>query len=845
MQRFAFILLLAVSLPLRSFAQSSIDAAPVLTTDAVEPARFAAAHGQRALIMGYSGMGLEAWAYPFQLFRNYRIQFLPLGVDDTVNGETVLRLIEYRPGEIVRVYVGSDFEVREHWFVPLDQPGVILTYEVEGHPVDIRATFRPVLDLMWPAGLGGQDLNWSNSLSGYVISERTTGVRAVIASRQQTAHSEVINSTLRQDLTQSMVLHPSGGKAQVFAALEDESAALGSELELLERNELRLRSDSQADAIAALHRGLQIETPDSELNSALAWSRLALDQAWVCNPKIGCGMVAGYGPSRGMRRPQYAWFFGGDGLVATRAMLATGDLERARAELEFIFKYQSKQNGMIWHEISQSAGYLDWAGKYPYLFVHVDITFDFLTTLVDYYSATGDVAFLRDHWEQIAAAYSYCLSTVNQHTSLPEIPAGKEGGNEQDRMSEDVGLSAAWVDASAAYERLANAAGHGEDAASAAKASAAARKALAARYWDTKKNFWIAGYSEKGVAITDERSHPGLLGNGLFTEQEEDAALDRLASADFQTDWGSRSMSVESPGYNPDSYGSGSVWALGTAEMVESFWRNHRPDAAAPIWKSFLPWLQLDSLGHFHEVLAGNFYHPEVESVPEQTWSSAGFLHATIRGLFGLEVDAPEHRLTLTPHLDPRWDEVSLAQVSVGTVMAKAIIDQKPEELDLTLSASGGPLQVSFAPEIALGATAVHATLNGRSIPVAVERHEQDQHARAAIDVSDGATVNCRIMYSGGVRVAVPMRRPAIGDSSQGLKLTGVHLDGHALTLDADVSSQQQATIEVRTPWKIGVIKGGSAAPTADGWSRLTFDVPETTIRQYAHHRMIVDFQMP
>ena len=65
-----------------------------------------------------------------------------------------------------------------------------------------------------------------------------------------------------------------------------------------------------------------------------------------------------------------------------------------------------------------------------------------------------------------------------------------------------------------------------------------------------------------------------------------------------------------------------------------------RPSArnAASTWKSLLPWFRLGSLGHMHEVLAGNLFHPEVESVPEQTWSSAGFLHATVCGLFGLRL---------------------------------------------------------------------------------------------------------------------------------------------------------------------------------------------------------------
>lgn len=816
-----------------------------LTTEAVAD-RFVAAHGDRALLMGYSGLGLEAWAYPFQIFRNYRVQFLPEGSDGAIEGDTVLRRIEYRPDEIVRTYVGSDFRVRESLFVPLHQPGVILTYEVEGHPVDIRATFLPVLDLMWPAGVGGQDLTWNQSLLAYAISERSTGFRALIASPQQIAHSQLVNNTLRQDLTQSMVVHPVEGHAQVFAALEDISATEGSGLLTLERGESQFQADWKEHIAAITAGGIEIQTPDAELNQAFLWSKLALDQAWVCNDRIGCGVVAGYGPSRGMRRPQYAWFFAGDGLVATKALLAAGENDRARAELEFVLKYQNKTNGMIWHEISQSAGFIDWAGKYPYLYVHVDITFDFLTTLATYYAESGDIAFLRDHWAQIAAAYAYCQSTVNPKTALPEIPAGKEGGNEQDRMSEDVGLSAAWAETATAFQKLATATGHSNDAEQAALESRAARQALAARYWDSKNNFWIAGFAENGKAMMDQRSHPELLGQGFFKTAQEESALDRLASADFQTDWGTRSMSANSAGYSPDLYGSGSVWALGTEEMTEGFWQDHRPQIALPIWKSLLAWFRLDSLGHMHEVLAGNLFHPEVESVPEQTWSSAGFLHATVRGLFGLEVDAPQHRMLLAPHLDPRWDKVSLQRISVGVAEVAAKIEHKPQELDVSIAATGGAVHVSFAPEIPLGATLVHASIAGRRIPVTEERHAQDEHARVELDIPAGNSVHCTITYSGGVQVVVPARQPAMGDDSVGLKLTGTHLEGKSLTLDADVFSQEEASIEVRTPWRIETVHGGSAAALNDGWTRLMFSsVGATGKPQYEHRTMTIELQTP
>ena len=37
---------------------------------------------------------------------------------------------------------------------------------------------------------------------------------------------------------------------------------------------------------------LRVETPDPQVNQAIAWAEVALDQAWVCNTDLGCGFVA-------------------------------------------------------------------------------------------------------------------------------------------------------------------------------------------------------------------------------------------------------------------------------------------------------------------------------------------------------------------------------------------------------------------------------------------------------------------------------------------------------------------------------------------------------------------------
>ena len=70
--------------------------------------------------------------------------------------------------------------------------------------------------------------------------------------------------------------------------------------------------------------GLRIDTPDDRLDLALEWAKVNLDEQRVCNPDLGCGLVAGWGPSGEGARPGFGWFFGGDAAINSLAMAATG-----------------------------------------------------------------------------------------------------------------------------------------------------------------------------------------------------------------------------------------------------------------------------------------------------------------------------------------------------------------------------------------------------------------------------------------------------------------------------------------------------------------------------------------
>ena len=815
-----------------------------LSTDAVAPLRFIAVHGERAVMMGYPLQGLEMWAYPVQVCSGYGIDIRPEGAARATPGELLLRRIEVRPQETTRIYVGANFVVREQIFVPFDQPGAIVTYTVEGRqPVEITVHFTPVLDLMWPASVGGQSVQWREAgrigadakLAGYLLEEPLHRFSAFLASPNVIAHDSTENGAVRSQPGMAFTLRPAematGERvATVFVGLDRQdppgspAPPVGTEVSELVAKQTAFESQAANHYAALTQRALRIETPDESLNQALAWAAIALDQSWVCDPGVGCGLVAGYGPSRGGRRPQYDWFFAGDGMIAGDGLLAVGERERAREELEFILKYQDAKSGMIWHELSQSASYLDWVGKYPYMYVHVDITFQFLGAVGRYVAATGDADFVRRHWAALEAAYRYCRSQIDATSKLPQIPEGKEGGNEQDRMRDDLGLSSAWLSAATSFAELARVAGHDQQAAEALAVAQAARSAIGGRYWDQAHAFWISGHTDAGKPIVEERSGPGgLIDQHVFTPEQNATLLDKLASADFQADWGTRGVSAAAKTYDPDSYARGSIFALGTAGMASTYWRAHRPVTAEAIWSTMPPLAWLDALGHMHEVLAGDFYHQQAESVPEQTWSSAGFLGATVHGLLGLDVQAAADRVTFAPHLPANWQHLSLQHVRTKNAALDLAIQRAPGAIQFDVTNVGAPVAIVFDPEIPLGARVLAASCNGQRTEMKPERNEQDEHVRVGLMAAQGAT-HCEIRFQGGVEVVPDPPHALVGDASRGLKITDVSLKDGVLTVAADAFAGATSGFDLMSTERLETADGGRLQPVAHDRYRLTID---------------------
>ena len=677
-----------------------------LVTSDTYPTRFLAAHGRRALLQGNAAAGLEGWVYPLQVFTGLSPSFRVEGAASAMDGRLLLRRVEYSPTYVERTYIGPDFTVHERLFVPAELPGAVLTYTIDcAHPVAVVLQFKPVFDLMWPVSFGGQEVHWRDVEKAYRMDEPTGRFFAMVGSPDAVLHDDLPNTSapLRTDSSLRLVLGPAREVRLLFAS--DSSG--WKETEKVYDTLLRHGDDLAQEAVAAQEKrraaATLVQTPDAEVNQALAWSQTALDQAWVTNPTLGSGLVAGYGPSRGLaRRPQYDWFFADDALVSLPALLLGGEVERARDALLFLFKYQDPQNGMMWHELSQSASYVNWVRDYPYMFPHVDTTFRFLVGLAQYAKVSGDTAMLREHWAAIAQAYRFCTSLLDSADGLPRVPAGKEGHDEQGHPREELQLALDWKQAAEAYAAMATAAGFPELAEPARSAARRAAIVIPDHFWNAKTAFWNTGLDAQGQNIGQMRM-PSPEALNLLDPTRRDEVIERTAGAAFETPWGARSVASDSRSFDPNSYAQGSVWAASTAEAAETLWAGGQGGEAWKVWRTLLPWLRLDSLGHVHETVSGSRFEPQIESVPEQTWSSALLFSSFVEGLAGVTPDGREKRLVVAPQMPEDWAFLKLQRVKVGHASVDLQIARVEGGLRLEASATGDAVCVTFRPPAPAG----------------------------------------------------------------------------------------------------------------------------------------------
>ncbi len=836
----------------------SLGQSPLALRGTPRAGMYMSAVGRHAIAMGTEDGRLELWSWPIKWLHDFQLSFRVPKYTQPIPANTVVQRVTERPEGITIEYAYEQFTVREHVFVPLDLPAVVVLLEVDAiRPMDIVAQFTPDIHFAWPAGLGGQYLVWEQKARAFLFSEGKQKINAFLGSPAVTEASDVPAHMLTAAPPQ-LVLGVGGATERYTAPRLGEPPGHGIDAHVAYIPIVIAGGEMPHDSALALYRRLiapgaarrewdrrvahadsirqtmfALHSPDSLLDLAVEYAKVNLDESFVCNPDLGCGLVAGYGLSGGATdRPGFGWFFGGDAAINSFALTSTGASSLVRdGALRFFARYQ-RADGKITHEISQGAGHVDWF-NYPYPYYHGDTTPFWILACGEYWLQTADTALVRELWPNLVKAFQWSRKTDTNDDGLMETPAAGAGalevGDLQIGILSDVYMNGVWIASLDHFSRMAKALGQTALADTASALRLKAMRTLEAKLWlPTLRQYGFALLQDGSVNENLTAWPATAMSFGVFDAAHGADMAERLASTDIMTDWGARPLSATSSLFDPLHYNNGAVWPFVTGFVSLGEYRYHDAPAGEFALDAIVRTTFDQSLGRNPEVFSGRLYKPLDTAVPQQFFATSMVLTPLIRGLLGIDVDAPDHMLVIAPHLPPTWDSVRVDNVPVGSSRVSFTIRRAPGSITATVHRTGGdsPIRLVFSPALPLGAqpTGADQTRNASAGDVHV--------ATTAALVRD---VELRVAYRGGWSIAPPHMPPAIGDRSKAPRILSERLvqekGGERYVAKLQGLAGGTYTFRVRGPgegtaWQPLDVHFPAGGANSDGYTTTTVSLP-------------------
>jgi glycogen debranching enzyme len=201
-------------------------------------------------------------------------------------------------------------------------------------------------------------------------------------------------------------------------------------------------------------------------------------------------------------------------------------------------------------------------------------------------------------------------------------------------------------------------------------------EALAERF---RRDFWIpSGFfalaiDGEGRPATSVTSNPGhALWCGIATQEQAAQQVQRLMKRDMFSGWGLRTLSEESPRYNPQAYHNGTVWPHDNSIAVMGMKRYGHEEEMNRVATGLFDAAKTFEYYRLPELFGGLGRSAHRSPVPypvacrPQGWAAGAFPLIT-QAMLGLCPDAPNHTLYVVRPILPDWlNAVSLAGLKVG-----------------------------------------------------------------------------------------------------------------------------------------------------------------------------------
>ena len=801
--------------------------------------------GHKFAVLGEESGSFEAWAYPLKLFRNFEFSFFLGSSTRPLLARDLVQSIAVTPEATVLTYTYQTFTIRSIYVTPVEEPAGLIFLQVQStEPLRIVCSFLPVLQPMWPAGIGGQYARWMDEQKAYLISEPTRKNQGLlgcpfaagISSTPAHMLSDVPNEFMIEIKEPEKVrnkfipIYIIGGKMSrdsLFAVYKK-----------LQQNPAEYYLKNVEYYQNLRKSTLQITTPDHDLDLAFEWAKVAYDNLLAENPDLGKGLLAGLHASGTSGRPGFGWYFGGDAYMNILSLNSYGYFTAVKDALTFTQKWQ-REDGKMAHELSQAAGYIDWWKDYPYGFIHADTTPFYIVAMSDYYRMTGDHSFIKKSWDSLKKAYQWCLSTDENADGLMDNKKAGLGASEYGALTgieTDVYLAAVWVKAAQEMQVLAAVAGDKKQQAKAEQDYQKALDAFQKKFWYQEGGFYTYAFNANGEHVTEISPwlSVGLLWD-FGTPDHTNQSLQKLNSAEMTTDWGVRLISNKSTYYNPVGYNYGAVWPFVTGWVNLAQYRHHLSQQGFQLLKSNARHTFVDQLGMMPEVLSGDFNIPLEESVSQQGFSSGGVVLPLIRGLFGLQGNVPGKVIEFKPQFPADWKQVRIKNYQLGKSRFDIDFLRSGDQIKcMVKSENADGYKMILSPAFGKGTEVQSLTINGNGIKFDILEFPQNMAVSAEIPITmPEMMIEMKIKSALELLPVITVSRT--GDPNQGLKILSIQSSLGKATVKVEGLSGESYIMQVLNSEKIKKIEGAVLEQ-----DRILITIPDGADDEFMDHSFTV-----
>ncbi|MFH0988799.1 MAG: GH116 family glycosyl hydrolase [bacterium] len=829
-----------------SYAQeSTIPAFPLGSSDIklqrlAQPATYFDKAGRKFALLGQESGMVEAWAYPLKLLRNFEFSFFIGSSTEPIRGKDIVRLISVTPEVTTLTYTFQSFTIKAHYITPVYEPGAFILLDVSStEPLTIVCSFLPVLQPMWPAGIGGQSARWLDDIKAYQISEPTrkntgyVGSPAASGISYTPAHmlSDVPNQfkipidNPAQCIGRYIPIIVAGGKGS-----RDSIKALYQKLASNPEHYYRQNVEHYTQLRQST---MNVTTPNKELNLAFEWAKISYDNLMVDNPDVGLGMVAGLGTSGTGGRPGFGWFFGGDTYINSMSLNSYGAFQSSKDALAFTQKWQ-RDDGKMAHELTQAAAYLNWWKDYPYGYIHGDTSPFYICALYDYYTRTGDLDFIKSSWNSLKRAYQWSLATDENGDGLMDNKKAGLGALEYGPLTDiqsDVYTGAVWVKAISAMAVLSQDVGDKTFAAQTAEYLKNARLTFREKFWDDKNQQYAYAFTAKGdhVDIVSPWNSVGLMWE-IGDPERSVKSLQKINSAELTTDWGIRSISNKSKYYEALNYNYGAVWPFLTSYIATAQYKHHFALQGFNSLMASVHHTFDNALGQVTEVFSGTHNIWPQEAVSHQGFCTAGVVLPFVRGMLGLEGNAPNRSISFAPHFPADWRTVSVSNFHIGSQYFS--LNYKKENSCITLLITPKNTEVykcSFAPALFRGSKILSVKVNGISLPM--KEKVSHQTIQPLVDFEITGETNVVIHYKPTVEILPPVISTMTGDLNKGLKILSTDMKEHTFQIIVEGLAGHQYQLGLLHADLVSDLQGATLRD-----SHLEISIPARPVNEFVRH---------